>query len=202
LRSAGKSSPLQAETKLTPMTNKLFALVILFAGILSSCDSGLKEKARDTSHDTILVTVLTFTGQADSLANRHVIIEGTVLHTCKHGGKRMFLVDGSDSIRVEITTGGDIAKFDEALIGSRVRVWGILKEERVDEKYLNEWENEVKNPTESHETGLHSGAQGHENQDAKDKLDNIASLRADLKASGKDHLSFFSIEAWKYTELK
>lgn len=184
------------------MTNKLFLLVILMVGILSSCDSGIKEQARDTTNDTVKITVLTFSSLADSLAKRKVIIEGTVLHTCKHGGKRMFLVDGTDSVRVEITAGPDITKFDESLVGSRVRVWGTLNEERVDEKYLNEWENEVKNPKEDHEVGIHSGAQGHENQDAKDKLENIASLRADLKASGKDHLSFFSIEAWKYIELK
>jgi hypothetical protein len=184
------------------MTNKLLTLVILMMGILSSCDSGLKEKARDTKNDTVKISVLTFSGQADSLSNRKVIIEGTVLHICKHGGKRMFLVDGSDSVRVEITAGQDITKFDESLAGSRVRVWGTLMEERVDTKYLNDWENELKNPKENHNVGIHTGAKGHEDQDTKDKLDNIASLRADLKASGKDHLSFFSIEAWKFTELK
>ena len=202
MRSARKSAPLQAEPNDIPIPDERFEPAILMEGCLSACDSGIKEQVRDTTNDTVKITVLTFSSLADSLANRKVIIEGTVLHTCKHGGKRLFLVDGTDSVRVEVTAGGDITKFDEALIGSRIRVWGTLKEERVDEKYLNEWENEVKNPTESHETGLHSGAQGHENLDTKDKLDNIASLRADLKASGKDHLSFFSIEAWKYTELK
>lgn len=184
------------------MTNKLFAFLFLAAGLLSSCDSGLKKEARDTSHDTVMVSVLTFLGQADTLANRQVIIEGTVFHTCKHGGKRLFLVDGSDSVRVEVTAGGEITKFDEALVGSRIRVYGTLKEERIDEKYLNEWENEIKNPKETHEVGLHSGAKGHEDQDVNDKLANVAALRADLKASGKDHLSFYSIEAWKYIELK
>lgn len=184
------------------MNNKLFALFILVMGFLSSCDSGIKEEARDTKNDTIQITVLSFAGQADTLANRQVIIEGTVLHTCKHGGKRMFLVDGSDSIRVKITAGPEITKFDESLVGSRVRVFGTLKEERIDEKYLNEWENEVKNPKENHEAGVHSGAKGHEEETPQDKLANIASLRADLKASGKDHLSFFSIEASKFVEIK
>ncbi len=56
----------------------------------------------------------------------------------------MFLVDGSDSVRVKITAGPEITKFDESLVGSKVRVYGTLIEERIDEKYLNEWENEVK----------------------------------------------------------
>jgi hypothetical protein len=184
------------------MKTQLLCLAIFCLAIFSSCDSGLKEKARDTKNDTVKVTVLTFLKQADTLANRKVFIEGTVLHTCKHGGKRMFLVDGTDSVRVEITAGTDITKFDEALIGSKVRVFGTLKEERIDEKYLNEWENEVKKPEANHDVGVHSGAKGHEDQSVQDKLDNIASLRGDLKASGKDHLSFYSIEAFKFTELK
>ena len=103
---------------------------------------------------------------------------------------------------MEVTTGPNIPKFDDALVGSRVRVFGTLKEERIDSKYLNEWEAEVKKPEENHNVGLHSGAKGHEDQDVQDKLDNIASLREDLKNCGKDHLSFFSIEADKFTELK
>lgn len=184
------------------MSNKLFALLILMIGFFSSCDSGLKEEARDTKNDTIQITVLSFEKQADTLANRQVIIEGTVFHTCKHGGKRMFLVYGSDSVRVKITAGPQITKFDESLVGSRVRVYGTLIEERIDEKYLNEWENEVKNPKENHEAGVHSGEKGHEEETPADKLANIASLRADIKASGKDHLSFYSIEASKVVEIK
>ena len=148
------------------------------------------------------MAVLTFEQKADSFINRAVVIEGTVLHTCKHGGKRMFIVDGTDSIRVEITAGQDVTQFDESLAGSRVRVFGILKEERIDAKYLNEWEAEVKKPEENHNAGIHTGAKGHEDQGVREKLDQINSLREDLKKSGKDHLSFYSIEAGKFIELK
>jgi hypothetical protein len=101
-----------------------------------------------------------------------------------------------------VTAGKDIPKFDEKLIGSRLRVLGVLKEEKIDEKYLNEWENEVKKPLENHAAGVHTGAQGHEDQGTQDKLDQINSLREDLKKSGKDHLSFYSIEADKFEEIK
>ena len=114
----------------------------------------------------------------------------------------MFLVDGTDSIRIEVTTGPKIAKFDDALVGSRVRVYGTLKEERIDAKYLNEWEAEVKGPVENHNVGVHTGAKGHEDQGVKDKLDQINAMREDLKNSGKDHLSFYSIEADHFTEMK
>jgi hypothetical protein len=175
-------------------------IVILFA--LASCNMGSKETADSAKNDTTIVAVLTFEKQADSCIDKPVIIEGTVLHLCKHGGKRMFLVDGTDSVRVEVTTGPKIAKFDDALVGSRVRVYGTLKEERIDAKYLNEWEAEVKKPEENHNVGVHTGAKGHEDQGVQQKLDQINALREDLKNSGKDHLSNFSIEADHFIELK
>ena len=177
----------------------LLLIFVLFAMV--ACNPGPKTSSKP-KNDTILLTVPTFEKQADSCIEKPVIIEGTVFHVCKHGGKRLFLVDGSDSIRIEITTGAAIAKFDEALIGSRVRVFGTLKEERIDAKYLNEWEAEVNKPGESQSVGVHTGAKGHEDQGVQDKLDQINALREDLKNSGKDHLSNFSVEAAKFIELK
>jgi len=184
------------------MTKKLFPLLIVILFALVSCNQGAKESADATKNDTTVITVLTFAQQADSCIDMPVIIEGTVLHLCKHGGKRMFLVDGTDSIRVEITAGPNIVKFDDALVGSRVRVIGTLKEERIDAKYLNEWEAEVLKPEEDHSVGVHTGAKGHEDHGTKEKLDQINALRADLKNSGKDHLSNFSIEAVTFSEIK
>lgn len=181
------------------MQKKLLFLSGIIALMLTSCNMGSNGF---NNPDAIKVAVATFEQQAATAVEKTVIIEGTVLHTCKHGGKRLFLVDGNDSVRVEVTAGKEIPKFDEKLVGSRLRVLGVLKEERIDERYLNEWENEVKKPEASHETGVHSGAKGHEDQDTQDKLDNINSLRQDLKTSGKDHLSFYSIEASKFEEVK
>ncbi|MCX6244989.1 MAG: hypothetical protein NTU98_09825 [Bacteroidetes bacterium] len=180
-------------------TKGLFFALGFILLVMVSCNSG--QNNTETA-DAVKVAVLTFEQQAAGLVDKAIIIEGTVLHTCKHSGKRMFLVDGNDSIRVEVTAGKDITKFDEKLVGSRVRVFGILKEEKIDEKYLNEWENEVKKPVENHEAGVHSGAKGHEDQGVQDKLDQIYALRDDLKKSGKDHLSFYSVEADKFEELK
>jgi len=184
------------------MIKKFFPLIIMVLVVTAACNRGADKAENKAKNDTVRMTVLSFEKQADSCINKPVIIEGTVLHVCKHGGDKMFLVDGTDSIRVQITTGPKIAKFDEALIGTRVRVSGTLKEERVDAKYLNEWEAEVKKPVENHQAGVHTGARGHEDQGVQEKLDQINALRDELKKSGKDHLSFFSIEADKYSELK
>jgi hypothetical protein len=184
------------------MTKNLLSIFIISIFFFASCNQGIKDNSGENKTDTALLTVLSFDTSAHNFVDKPVIIEGTVLHLCKHGGKRMFLVDSTDSVRVEITAGPDITKFEESLVGSRVRVFGTLKEERIDEKYLNEWENEVKKPEENHNVGVHTGAKGHEDQGVQEKLDQINSLREDLKKSGTDHLSFYSIEAAKFVELK
>lgn len=182
------------------LKNLLFLLAI--SGVFfTSCNQSAKDNAASLT-DTITVTVASFDTSAHSYVDRYVWIEGTVLHTCKHGGKRMFLADGNDSITVEVTTGPDIVKFDETLIGSRVKVLGTLQELRIDTKYLNEWEAELKKPAENHETGVHTAAAGHEDQTAQDKLATVNAYRQQLAESGKDHLSFYSIEAISFSELK
>lgn len=184
------------------MIHKLLSISILLIFLVTSCNQSDKEAGDKTGSDTTLLTVAAFDTSAYHSVDKPVIIEGTVLHTCKHGGKRMFLADGNDSITVEITTGPDIPKFDESLIGSRVRVTGLLREERIDDKYLNEWEAEVKQPSENHDAGIHTGTKGHEDQAVQDKLDQINALREQLKKSGKDHLSNFSVEALSFKEIK
>ena len=182
------------------MIRSLLVLSVLMLFSLTSCNRS--EQGTAGSPDTTRMMVASFDTSACHWVDKPVIIEGTVLHTCKHGGKRMFLADGNDSVTVEVTTGQNIPKFDESLVGSRVRVKGILKEERIDEKYLNEWEAEVKKPAENHDAGVHTAIQGHQDMGVQEKLDQINALRDQLKKSGRDHLSNYWIEAVTLAEIK
>ncbi|MBN1198018.1 MAG: OB-fold nucleic acid binding domain-containing protein [Bacteroidales bacterium] len=184
------------------MTKKFLSFLFIALTIAYGCNQAPKENAEEASADTVLLTVATFDTSASYYVDQPVWIEGTVLHTCKHGGKRMFLVDGNDSIMVEVTTGPDIVMFDESLVGSRVNVLGILKEERIDEKYLNEWEAELMKPAEeNHEAGVHEGTKGHEEQPKEAKLEQINALRNQIASSGSDHISRYSIEAISFQEI-
>jgi hypothetical protein len=183
------------------MLKKFSGIIVLAFVFLTACNFNANKEASNPN-DTVLITVLTFDTTAHNYVDKPVWIAGTVSHTCKHGGKRMFLADGNDSILVEVTTGPDIVQFDESLIGSRVKVLGTLKELRIDNKYLNEWEAELKKPAENTETGIHTGQKGHEDQSADDKFAQINAYRDQLKQSGTDHLSFYSVEAISFTEVK
>ena len=49
--------------------------------------------------------------------------------------------DDTQTIRVE---GGSVGKFDQKCVNSIVRVTGDLKEQRIDEAYLQNWEAQLK----------------------------------------------------------
>jgi len=182
------------------MTKHLIPFLFIVLIFTFSCNVNNNNTANETA-DTALLLVATFDTAAPYYVEKPVWIEGTVTHTCKHGGKRMFIADGNDSIMVEITTGPDIVKFDDGLAGSRVHILGTVKEERIDDKYLNEWEAEVLAPEENHEAGLHEGTKGHEDQPREAKLEQINVLREQIIESGSDHLSFYSIEAVSFEEI-
>lgn len=179
----------------------LTTITILFLLLMSCSENNQETKPTD---EVPILNVLNFEQEAPKYIEKTIQLEGIVSHTCKHGGKRMFLIDKNDSLRVEIIAGKSVEKFGEDLVGSTVVVEGLVKEERVDEKFLADWENEVlQQKEENHEsTKLHSGESGHENDDIQKKLNKINRLREELRASGKKYLSFFSVEATKFQGKK
>ena len=157
------------------------------------------------------VTVANFTQKAADLVGQEVIMTGMVNHTCKHSGKRMFIVDEGTEESVKVEAGGNIDSFDAELEGSEVIVTGIILERIVDNAYLDEWEEEVLEG-QSEELKIHDGqhegerneegdgteeGETEEEHDGSD-LEKIENLRNMLKDSEKDHLSFYSIECIGY----
>lgn len=90
---------------------------------------------------------------AENLAGKEVTIEGVCTHTCKHGAKKIFLM-GSDDTQVIRVEAGTLGAFDPKCVNSIVRVTGTLKEQRIDEAYLQNWEAQLKaQAAEKHGTG-------------------------------------------------
>ena len=103
-----------------------------------------------------------------------------------------------------------IGSFDVALEGSDVYVEGILREERVDEAFLVEWEAELDANARAKEKELaHKGEPGHdhaEEENAEDPnagaIKQIKDYRDQLAESGKEYLSFFTVEVLDVKEKK
>jgi len=107
----------------------------------------------------------------------------------------MFIYGDNPEESVEIKAGENIASFNVELEGSDVTVQGLLAELVIDEAYLNEWESEVRLESgEEHE--IHDGKHSTQNADSikMEKFEKINNYRKQIAESGKDHLSFYSIE--------
>jgi len=192
--------------------NKKILTLLGLAIILVACNNSRKNtNEQAVTNEPVNITVADFLTNADEYVGQDVKIKGTVSHTCKHGGKRMFIFDDNEDTRVKIDAGEGIASFDASLEGSDVVVSGILKELVIDETYLMEWEQEVNaemnNPEEESDTIAVAEHEGGGLGEAADQgthvsaMESIADYRKQIKESGKDHLSFYSIECISYEVL-
>lgn len=181
-------------------------ILFVLVGLLVACTNSQKKAEKDGSEETVTLSVNDFTSKAGDYVGQEIVIKGTVSHVCKHGGKRMFIFDDNEDNRVKIETGEGIASFDASLEGSDVEVKGVLKELVIDETYLTEWELEVNEEMNNPEADTVASA-GHEGGglgESADQgehisaLESIENYRKQIKESGKDHLSFYSVECTTY----
>ena len=187
------------------MKTKFMIIMAAMAFVFTSCgnNNGTNnaEQAQETSLAMEIDEVL---ASADSLANQEITMEGICTHTCKHGATKIFMMGSDDTktIRVEAAT---LGSFDQKCINSIVRVKGILREERVDEAYLQRWEASVAaSVAEQHGEGeagcdTEKAARGETGNTVAERIaDFRQKIAARKEATGKEYLSFYFVEALAY----
>lgn len=190
------------------MIKNLFLLAIVavfFAACNNATTESADQSAADDSQEIVMITTNDFNTHPENFVGKEVVIEGTAVHVCKHGGKRMFIIgDTTDVERIQVKAGDEIDAFNVELEGSDVSVVGVVDELRIDEAYLTEWENELKADNPESELKIHKGEEGHEHSesDPNAEFNQIDAYRAQLAEQGVDHLSFYSIIAKEYKEKK
>ncbi len=108
-------------------------LILVAAAFMWACDGQNAAKEEVTTQEEVVVEEATalslaeFQDKAEALVGKEVIIEGTVIHVCKHGGKKMFITADDPDVRIKITTGEETASFDTELEGSYIKVHGIVE---------------------------------------------------------------------------
>jgi hypothetical protein len=187
------------------MKTKFMIIMAAMAFVFTSCgnNNGTNnaEQAQETSLAMEIDEVL---ASADSLANQEITMEGICTHTCKHGATKIFMMGSDDTktIRVEAAS---LGSFDQKCINSIVRVKGILREERVDEAYLQRWEASVTaSAAEQHGEGeagcdTEKAARGETGNTVAERIaDFRQKIAARKEATGKEYLSFYFVEALAY----
>lgn len=175
----------------------MLSLIALFA--VSCNQTTPKEEAQ------AVMTVGELIAKAPELVGKEITFEGTVDHVCKHGGKRMFLVGTTDEERMKVTLGDGELAFKPEMEGSDVIVKGIVEELKIDKAYLDQWEAEVTAETPGEAASkVHMGEAGHEQNEGNknDDLERIANFRTQIADSGKDHISFYSVNCLSFEEKK
>lgn len=186
---------------------KKLIILAAVAMLFSACSNSAKdssEQIKANSNQITEVQVNDFEKQADNLEGEQVIMKGAVMHVCKHGGKRLFISGDNPDIRVKVTKGENMASFKPELEGSEISIQGIVQVQEVDEAYLNQWENDVKADMKESDKKIHTGEEGHEENEGEkeETLMKIKNMRKQLKESGKEKLTFYSVECEDYKIIK
>ena len=188
------------------MKTKLMMAVLFVAACftLSSCGGGKKQQQAEET--VAAMSIDDVMAQAANLVEQEVTIEGVCTHTCSLGAKKMFLV-GSDDRKTLRIEAGELGAFDTKVVNNIVTVKGIVKEERIDEAYLVDWENRLKNQT-AEKHGNEEGEGGCDTEKnargetANSEEGRIADFRAKIaaekEATGKDYLAFYHVVATSY----
>jgi len=192
------------------MTTRILSL-LFFLILAASCGQQSNKTPDPGKVKTSEVTVEELLADASSFVEKPVSIKGRVVHVCRHGGQRLFIVGEDGEDRFRITVGENIPEFNVELEGSKIEVKGIVKELIIDETYLAEWESEISEGSKHNRGEGHEGFVGYGDEHAEapgleggtetqiaSQLQRIQDVRDEIAGSGMDHLSDYWIETIEF----
>ncbi len=181
----------------------ILAISIVLATAMVACGNRNAKKSATTESATevAVMDVDALLEGAETLAGQEVEVEAICTHLCSHGATKMFLMGSDDSktLRVEAAK---LGAFNQKCANSIVKVKGILMEERLDEAYLQKWEQTEGIEHHGDGEGGCSTEKAARGETANTTAERIADFRARIaareQAEGKAYLSFYFIEAISY----
>ena len=154
--------------------------------VLFSC-SGNKKQAEVTTFELDELLAVAENHLEDTLT-----VVGYVTHTCVHSGQRCFIVGESQKVSLRVEATGEIGGFDSELVGAKLSIKGILKENRLSQEYINEMENEVKQLEQEDGSAETCAAE----------LSNINDMRNWMQENNKDYYVIYYMDGLSYEKLE
>jgi len=170
-------------------------LMLAFIAVLTACNgTGQKQKTccandNQVSKSSSFSSIDSLLHQAVQMRDKEVELTAVVSHTCKHAGKRCFLIDATGNETIRIEAGGAINGFNRELTGKTIRVKGILKERRLTEEYINQWAEALQEKKVKEDGSAETCAA---------ENNNITQMREWMKSNGKDYYSIYYIDGQDY----
>jgi RecJ-like exonuclease len=111
------------------MIKKFIFLAIISLLTLTTTSVYSQNKTTGSASDDKIVAVNpdNFQDVAADMVGKQVEIQGMVVHVCKHGGKKMFIIGENPDVSVKITASDKVSVFEPELEGSTVYVTGIVE---------------------------------------------------------------------------
>ena len=172
------------------------AAAILTLG-LASCGNGSKKQTAEapaqpevvTVDVAKAVTVEQLLETAETQVGKEVVLKGKITHTCKHSGRRCFVVGKDSTLTIRVEAKGNIGGFNRELIGSTVAIKGLLKENRLTEKDIDAMEEEYKKQQAAAKPG-----EGH----CDTELKNVQGMRDWMKENKKEFYSIYYMDGMEF----
>lgn len=185
----------------------IIATLSVATSVLCACGNRSNKAAATTAEEQTVSEALdidSLLDKAESLAGQQVTLEGVCTHICAHGGRKIFLM-GSDDTKTIRVEAGELGAFDQKCVNSIVKIKGILREERIDEAYLQNWEAQAAAGTDEQHGETEAGCDTEKNargETGNTVAERIADFRTKIAAreaaEGKAYLSFYFVEAGSY----
>ncbi len=147
---------------------KKFLLLSFIAAFMFSCGQAPKQqetKQPEPQKEAVVLSIDDVLAQAPDLADKEVVVKGTVMHVCQQGGQRCFLMGSGEEITIRVEAGEKIGAFKQEQMGSDLQIIGILRE--------------VKTEADAHNPGAeHGEGEMEENEDTQNAHKIIAENQA------------------------
>ncbi len=177
---------------------KLAILTLIIAVALVSCQNSNKV-TKDEPEIKLYYELDNLYNEAPDMVEQTIAVQGTVTHTCSHGGKRCFIEGSTPDLTLRVEAGEAIGSFNADLVGTQILVKGILKESRIPAADIDKKEQEIldKQNEAEHE---HDG-EGH-HHDCENELNNIVKMREWMKENNKDYYATYYLEGTEYSKVE
>ena len=183
------------------MKKIIFVVVAVLGFGLASCGNGKQQQAKAKAEQPKAATVDVASAQtvedllsvADSLVGKEVVLKGKISHTCKHSGRRCFVVGKDSTVSIRVEAKGNIGGFNRELIGSNVAIKGLLRENRLTEADIDAMEEEYKKQQAAAKPG-----EGH----CDTELKNVQGMRDWMKANKKEFYSIYFMDGMEFEVIE
>lgn len=169
------------------MKYTLIIIALTMAVLLGACSGSTTSETSSSEQEIPILTIAEFMEKAAESIGQEAAVKGIISHVCSHGGRRCFITDGENSIRIEAT--GSISAFNNENQGYEMVARGIVRERRLEAEFIAEREAKaIADLDHTHGDGEHCSAE----------LQNIREMLDWMEANNKDYFAIYYLDGIEY----